>query len=602
MNNTKKAILVAFATVMVFSFTINESFSQTTPQLFTSVQDKSFAFSQDGSEYQLVIFNSDALSLDDVSVTMFDQEISLVNTEIKTYETGFTWFGRTDNARAVLVVEGDEMTGIIRTLDDKFFITSVTNGNHLIEKIDSSKFIGEKQFDFTQYPSLASPPDLPADELIKMDWLAEGFDESRNYANNQITIDIFVGMTDKTITDSGKSKSRFANLVVDMMNDSLFNSDPIEFNLVDYDDVSYTETNIINDFANLMDPSYTEFDGIRALAINNDADIVILTTGYSGNEACGVYTLNDSDSLLSRTADLSYTIVNWACVANDSGTHVVGHLLGADHDRWASNWDTHPKTNDFFDYGHGHFSVNDAQRTIMSYDCQRNSEDHKDRGSEYCVRTFPDWSTPERNYFGSVTPMGTTESENNLKVLYSTAPYIASLRGGTEVYYNGPITGAISVSDSTPDQGDTIRITATFTNDIHPNNDSIPELKITDAVAFTTSYVTMLKTDSKTYYVDHTLNGYAGTVHITFNDGTGIFGEPIETEPTSGKVIVVQVPDTDKPIVNISLPNENDFYEEGTSIWFFGTAIDVVDGDLENSIQWSSLTLTGLWVLDLDFL
>jgi len=202
----------------------------------------------------------------------------------------------------------------------------------------------------------------------------------------------------------------------------------------------------------------------------------------------------------------------------------------------------------------------------------------------YCDRQFPDWSTPYQNFFGTSTSRGSENSQFNLKVIYATAPYISALEGTPDTYYESDLTGSLSISDTNPESGNTITVTASFTNDIH--DDYTPSLKFTSDSK--TSTIAMGKTDSKTYSVDYTITTEEGSVLLDFVDGRGIFGEYLVEDPTGTDSFYVDIPDTAAPIVFLSLPNDNSEHTLGDSITFAATASDAVDGDLTADIEWTS--------------
>ena len=157
-------------------------------------------------------------------------------------------------------------------------------------------------------------------------------------------------------------------------------------------------------------------DNVHALRDTYRADVVILLAENSSY--CGM-------AYLSATPSKAFAVVAWDCaVSNYSFGHEIGHLQGARHDLYV---DSTPG------YNHGDVDLGSRQRTVMAYN------DQCAAGGIYCTR-LPYWSSPGMFYPGTATKMGTTDRENNVRVLNGSAYSGCELRAP-----DGPADGPVDL-------------------------------------------------------------------------------------------------------------------------------------------------------------
>jgi len=138
------------------------------------------------------------------------------------------------------------------------------------------------------------------------------------------------------------------------------------------------------------------------------------------------------------------------------------------------------------------------------------------------------WSDPNRYFFGTTVPAGTPESWN-ARVLFATAPHIASIRGDAQNYDSVRPTGNITLPDTIPTRG-TLQINATFSEPIHEWFP--PVITITDGISSTAAV--MDRSSDTEYTYPHILDGEEGTVQLLFSNAQDVFGNLVVKAPTSG--------------------------------------------------------------------
>ena len=342
-----------------------------------------------------------------------------------------------------------------------------------------------------------------------------------------MTIDVYVAMTGKAVRDYRGSATALAQLAVDTANRAYKQNDlPIRLNVADHRTVSgYADAGSIEgDLANLTDAGNSAFSRVRAEVEQANADVVVMFVGdyRLSNDDNNDYlnTCGEAHGLLADDKDSAFAVVESVCVPAHSFTNVIGYMQGA-------GYNAEQEANGEFDYGHGHYHAGADRRTVMSQSAGNCDDPRTSSIKETCARQGI-WSDPHRNFFGTTTPAGTAESWN-ARVVFSTAPHIASLRGDAQSYDSSRPTGNITLPSIIPSTG-TIQINASFSEPIH--DWFPPHITITDGA--TTTVAAMERSSDTTYTYQHRLDGESGKVHLLFSNERDLFGNPIVKTPTSG--------------------------------------------------------------------
>ena len=288
----------------------------------------------------------------------------------------------------------------------------------------------------------------------------------------------------------------------------------------------------MNDLQNLMNTSNSMFARTHAEIARVNADVVVLFVGdytHSNDDNRDLKnTCGEAHGLLAENTGESFAAVESVCVSDHSFTNVIGSLQGA-----GSN--TEDETNTEFRYGHGYYHAGAERRTVMSQSHNSCDDTSTNQETEVCTRQAI-WSDPHRYFHGPATqiPAGTAE-DWNARVVFSTAPHIASLRGGAQSYDSVGPTGNMTIPSPIPISG-TMQVNATFSEPIH--DWFPPTITITDGT--TTTAATMAKLSDTAYTYSHILDGERGTTHLLLSDARDMFGNPVAKTPASGATFVVR--------------------------------------------------------------
>jgi len=317
------------------------------------------------------------------------RQLDLVRTSSEQRGAGdFTWFGSAAAAeQATLVVNGDEVTGMIRQGNDLYRVEPLAGKNHALIQLNPARF----------------PPDHPpsfakteADALKTVPQITP----FAARADGPVGIDVLVGYTPAVraaVSDIGST----VRLALDEANQSYRNSNvSIRLSLVDSMPFDYSETGrsfetILADFA--ADANVAA----RRRSAGADISVLLIDKG----DYCGLAQAIMADR------STAFAVVYHSCATGYySFAHEIGHLQGARHDP-GNDPSTTP-----FPYGHGlqHGSTVSSSnwRTIMAYDC-----------SPSCPR-IQYWANPSISFGGFA--MGSAALNNDARVLNETAFTVAN--------------------------------------------------------------------------------------------------------------------------------------------------------------------------------
>ena len=515
---------------------------------------------------EMVILNADALQSDSsLNVTMFGNTYTISKDLVEMRGDGdYTWFGSGDQiSNAIFVVNGTHASGLIYTATKTFEILHVSGSIHEIYDLDMSQFPPVSSGQTNTARAAQDTPDM--DLISQLESAYIGWQEYDTGRAETVTIDVFIVVTEKAIRDYGfQGAYSMVNVAVDNANAVYrFNDLPISLNLVYYYTVSgYTDAgNLETDLRNLMNSDDRSFVRARVLIDQADADVVVMLAGdytpsMNDDNFDKLNTCGHAPDRMVVSSDTAFGAVESVCIAAHSFTHVIGLMQGAGPN-------IEQGTNSEFRYGHGYYHAGVDRRTIMSQSAG-NCDDPRTTAEEVCEREQI-WSDPYRVFFGTGTPAG-TPYDWNARVVFATAPHIASLNGPAQSYDSVMPTGSIELPSPLPSRG-TLDIVATFSEPIHEWFP--PVITITDGNKTTTAIMTRSSETEYTY--PHMLDGESGTVHLLFSNARDVFGNPVNKNPVSGGTFLI----TTRSVTPPSLPENtvtsiSETFDNELSMWNLG--------------------------------
>ena len=194
-----------------------------------------------------------------------------------------------------------------------------------------------------------------------------------------------------------------------------------------------------------------------------------------------------------------------------------------------------------------------------------NCDDPRTPNDEEVCEREQIWSDPYRVFFGTGTPAGTPDNWN-ARVVFATAPHIASLNGPAQSYDSVTPTGSIDLPSPLPSRG-TLEIVATFSEPIHEWFP--PIITITDGIMTTTAL--MIKSSETEYTYPHMLDGESGIVHLLFSNARDVFGNPVDKNPVSGGTFLITAESVTPPLLpQGTVTSISDAFDSGLSMWNLG--------------------------------
>jgi len=285
---------------------------------------------------------------------------------------------------AMLVREGDKITGNVHFEGVWYKIRPLRTGGHAIVEVDSQSLPPDHPPEYGRLRTTRMPetsPLIKADTVIRVmvHYTAAAANASGNISS---LIDLAVAETNQGYTNSG--------VLIDLI-------------LAHKGQISYNESgNFSTDLARYRGTSDGYMDSIHTTRNSVAADVGVLL--INNGSYCGLA------SGIGSTASSAFAAAYWDCATGYySFAHEIGHLQSARHDPATDG------SNSPYAYGHGYqYNGSPKWRTIMAYAC-----------SGGCPR-LNYWSNPNRTYNGQ--PMGTTTRSDNTRVLNNTRTTVAGFR------------------------------------------------------------------------------------------------------------------------------------------------------------------------------
>ena len=566
MNNSTYVLLIVSAVFLVGTPISSFSESITTQQLFTDVSSSTITaessnledivsnISTDPLFHKMVIdakyINIDrtVLDLDEFEITLFNGDTLAVTKDSVEYIEDwqhYVWYGSTqyDTSVNIALYDDGHMTATINTIHESYKIYSVDAATHIFAQLDFSilpddhppdlDISSSAQESLVSDASVSKLGHLPKSVQDQIELLTNSYRGDHDYRNdpnvNPVTIDVFFGYTSKVDDKIRNIDNKIRSAIMDA-NRSYIRSDlPLGLKLAGLSEIrGYNEISVSGDLANAANPFYDDLDQFRKHVKITKADIGIFLTHYDNDDdeiLCG-----KANEILASHPDTSYAVIRDTCLSGNILAHEIGHLQGAGHNRDQSEIGVFNYENPVFSFGHGSYWIDGSVRSIMSNDCN-----YDDDVVDTCKRQDV-WSSPFNNFQGTARPSGTNDNEYNAKVLYATAPYIASLRGETQAYDDDDVPPTARITAPTITEileGYLVTITAIFDEAL--NDKYAPKVTLTHSGGSSSSTYTMKKVTSTKYKADVTLSDdIKGKITVSLSGARDLSGNKIVSNPTSG--------------------------------------------------------------------
>ena len=318
------------------------------------------------------------------------KEFEVEKTETKPRDEGLTWIGKPLSATdsAVLVVNGNDVTGTVRSGSELYAIRPLGGGLHAVIRQDEKKFPPEHPPEFKPVENEAPKP-LPGAIAADLPQAPQ-------------TLRVLVAYTPK-VAAAVHDVDAMIRLAVEETNLGYANSNiNLRAELAYEYQVNYQESGSHDtDLMNFRTPNDSLMDEVHQLRDTHKADVCVLL--IDNPSYCGLA------SAILADENSAFAVVHYTCATGYySFAHEIGHLQGARHNPEAD------PTMLPFSYGHGYSNPTANWRTIMSYDCPNG-----------CPR-LPYWANPQVKYHNLA--MGDGDCCNDSRVLNETASTITAFR------------------------------------------------------------------------------------------------------------------------------------------------------------------------------
>ena len=323
--------------------------------------------------------------------------------------TRFPVGGHDPGNAVILVRNGDNVAGTVRTGGRLFRLEPLAGRGHALVEIDESAWPADHPPGAAPQPPAAVPAGLGV--LARPGPIPRPNPGSVPRRTPEVTpptttrtrIDAMVVITASAAAAVGDPQA-FIQLAIAETNQGYRNSwIPIDMHLAGWYQTAYATADFSTDlsrFQGTADGFLDEYHGIRNQI---GADVNILLIRDPAYQYCGLAYLNAS-------AAYAFSVTDHRCATgNYTFAHEIGHNQGAHHDPANA-------ANSYFAYGHGYQMQAHGWRTVMAYACS---------GTPACPRINA-WSNPKR--FRSGVAMGTGDRSNNARVLDETRGRVAGFR------------------------------------------------------------------------------------------------------------------------------------------------------------------------------
>lgn len=312
-----------------------------------------------------------------------DKGFSFEKVKKISHKNRFTWIGQVRNGsvsnvgHALLIVDGNEITGRFHTNSEVYTVEPLGQGMHVVARQDPSKLPSCGTYGTSDEGKVKSS--------IQMKSQKSGV----GTMSTDPVIDVLVAYTQAVANQSGN----VGNIItgsIDSMNDSFTNSNlSVSVSLVHSMQVNYTETGDHSTAVDrLQDPIDGYMDSVHDAREQYDADVVVLLNDEDDLNSGG-----EADEIGAERYD-AFAVVQWDIAIGDFVfSHEVGHLAGGRHQ---TDSNTSP-----FSYGHGYADASDDWETIMAIPYAG-------------VTRLNFWSDPNATYGGD--PRGTASDADMVRV------------------------------------------------------------------------------------------------------------------------------------------------------------------------------------------
>ena len=333
--------------------------------------------------------------------------------------TDTTWYGKTDNGgRVTISASGPQIYGIIRDLRHTYEIRGLSGKLHVFVEINNSKL----------------PPDHPpgykssskSDQLnsVSQDGGATSFATATTDAATP-TVNVFVAYTPEAGSFLVNPSSAFQT-TISQMNQSFADSGvSTRAALVGHMKVSEEYLTLSSALSGVK-----TFGQVLTARDNAGADVVVIVTRRTENEACGL-----ADKIMATPSSAFAAVTDICLNTNLSMAHEIGHLLGARHDP-ANDPATSP-----FPHGHGYSAkFYDPYNTATVEVCWHTIMGYSNPTCGYDPR-INNWSNPSK-----MMRRGTVSHPNGVSGVSDVAAVLNTTGGVVSNFRNTKLsTGILSV-------------------------------------------------------------------------------------------------------------------------------------------------------------
>ncbi len=300
---------------------------------------------------------------------------------------------------ALLVRNGNMITGDIHVGGDIYSIRPLHSGSHAITQIDASRL----------------PPPHTDDQLELMNSTADASAEHVPPNNTGTSSDRALDKTKTKVMILYAKRARrvvadmtgLGRLFIETTNKAFANSKidtAIELAGPSVFGIEYDESG--DQATDLNRVTYKDgvIDIVHAMRDTHQADLVALIVDDPNKplRSCGVGWINVN-------ASQAFSVTQYNCTGNYTFTHELGHNYGAAHD--VANAGRAP-----YSYGYGYHQPQGNWGTVMAYPC---------RFGRGCPPLLA-WSSP--NLFQNGQPMGTVHTHHNQRVVDQRKAIVAGFR------------------------------------------------------------------------------------------------------------------------------------------------------------------------------